>query len=460
MKKLILSLIIYVIACLSQAHYVDAFASQDEVAIGEEKITNLPVLTKTLAVGESGTEVAALQEILIKTGYLTLSTGPTGYYGPKTVAAVKLFQSEYGIQTTGIVGPQTLVTINNPSTTTPATTTTTGSGETNTSTVNSTGTTSYGTYTFTEKLGLGSKGPEVVKLQKFLADRKLFDGAPTGYFGFQTKEALFKYQRMNKIGEFGSIGTKTLSVLNTGKVNEAPDISEQGVFSSSGVTTTANPGTIQTQGTGSITLTITPASAISKGARWQISGKTDVYESGKTAVGLTPGNYTITFKPIMSHIKPKDISVTVTGDTVTTATGVYVPAYDILEQVAFVKQGTNDIRYKICLNPLIYPTPTFNTTDKTIQVALPWKNSSSFSIPFSQLFTQSVTILPSQLCGTSMPFTFQYSFNYILSTFPPFGMNAATFPSSYVIPSYIPGYVLPLTSDFTIDPAFTGSPGM
>ncbi len=458
MKKFTIAIVLFVSIFIVGIQKTQALAVQDEVLYGENQIIKAPILKKTLKFEETGEEVAKLQNMLIETGYLILPAGPTGYYGPKTVAAVKLFQLENNIQSTGIVGPQTLTTIN-AFTTTPPSTTTSGAGTSTVATTppNTTPTATGGTYVFTEKLGIGSKGPEVTKLQKFLAEKKLFEGPPTGYFGFQTKEALFKYQRINKVGEFGSIGTKTLSMLNTGKIEEVLDISQRGTPVAS---TSATQSGTAVAGTGSVTVTITPESALTKGAKWQISGKTETYTSGTTLSGLTPGAHTITFTPIMSHIKPKDISITVTADTNTAVSGVYVPAYDILEQTAFIKQWTDDIRYKLCLNPLVYPTPTLNTSEKTLQVTMPWKNNFPFTTFFKSSFTQSVTIPTGQLCGTSMPFTFQYSFNYKFSTFPPFGMGAVTYPSSYVEPDFTPGTVMPLLSNLTIDPAFTGSPGI
>lgn len=454
MKKLITTIVLFTSIFMVGIHKIQALAVQDEVLIGENQMLKPPFLKKTLKIGEADEEVTKLQEILIETGYLVIPK-TTGYYGPKTAAAVKLFQQENNIESTGAVGPQTLETLNTfVNTPTPITGTGTSAPQTSAS---SSSEPAGGSYTFTEKLGLGSKGAEVIKLQKFLASKKLFDGPPSGYFGFQTKEALLKYQRMNKVGEFGSIGTKTLSMLNTGKIEEILDISQREV-PVSGVSATQSGTAIA--GTGSATVTITPESALVKGAKWQIDGKTETYTSGTVLSGLTPGAHTITFTPIMSHIKPKDIQITISADTDTPVTGAYTPAYDILEQVAFVKEGTENIRYKICLNPLIYTTPSLNTSEKVVQVTMPWKNSSSFAIFFYSSFIQSVVIPAGQLCGTSMPFTFQYSFNYKLSTFPPFGMGAATFPSSYIKPDFTSGTVMPLLSNLTIDPTFTGSPGM
>jgi peptidoglycan hydrolase-like protein with peptidoglycan-binding domain len=59
--------------------------------------------------GDRGSEVQKLQEALVQLGYLTqadINTGP-GIFGPKTEAAVKRFQAEHHVPTTGYFGPQT-----------------------------------------------------------------------------------------------------------------------------------------------------------------------------------------------------------------------------------------------------------------------------------------------------------------------------------------------------------------
>lgn len=59
----------------------------------------------TLKFGSKGAEVTKLQTQLKQMGYYSYSV--TGYYGSITKAAVKKFQAEKGISTTGTVGPQT-----------------------------------------------------------------------------------------------------------------------------------------------------------------------------------------------------------------------------------------------------------------------------------------------------------------------------------------------------------------
>lgn len=67
--------------------------------------------TRDLGVGASGADVTELQAILIASGYLAIP-GPTGWYGPMTQMAVKLYQSAHGISFTGYAGPLTRAALN------------------------------------------------------------------------------------------------------------------------------------------------------------------------------------------------------------------------------------------------------------------------------------------------------------------------------------------------------------
>lgn len=67
--------------------------------------TSHPVLKE----GASGPDVVTLQQDLVKAGF---SPGPIdGSFGPKTLAAVKAFQSSKGLVADGIVGPLTWATL-------------------------------------------------------------------------------------------------------------------------------------------------------------------------------------------------------------------------------------------------------------------------------------------------------------------------------------------------------------
>ena len=68
-----------------------------------------PVPPRNLGMGSHGDDVLSLQKFLAEDPTLLSSDSTTGFFGPKTMAAVKLFQSRHGVTTapTGFVGPMT-----------------------------------------------------------------------------------------------------------------------------------------------------------------------------------------------------------------------------------------------------------------------------------------------------------------------------------------------------------------
>ena len=65
---------------------------------------------KDLYYGMANTDVYALQKFLVSNGFGSFT--PTGFFGEKTLLAVRLFQSKYGIQKTGYVGVLTRAKLN------------------------------------------------------------------------------------------------------------------------------------------------------------------------------------------------------------------------------------------------------------------------------------------------------------------------------------------------------------
>ena len=61
---------------------------QIQLGGGSSAGTVATTFTQDLTVGSRGTQVSALQQILISGGYLTAVTAPTGYFGLATKAAV------------------------------------------------------------------------------------------------------------------------------------------------------------------------------------------------------------------------------------------------------------------------------------------------------------------------------------------------------------------------------------
>ena len=65
--------------------------------------STIPMFSRSLSLGDQGSDVTALQQFLVSQGYL--HAVPTGYFGPLTEAAVQAFQTAQGIVSSGT--PQT-----------------------------------------------------------------------------------------------------------------------------------------------------------------------------------------------------------------------------------------------------------------------------------------------------------------------------------------------------------------
>jgi peptidoglycan hydrolase-like protein with peptidoglycan-binding domain len=67
--------------------------------------------TRTLLLGDRGTDVSALQQILEAQGFFTYPT-VTGYFGPITEAALAAYQTARGLEPAGYAGPLTRALLN------------------------------------------------------------------------------------------------------------------------------------------------------------------------------------------------------------------------------------------------------------------------------------------------------------------------------------------------------------
>ena len=117
MRKIFLSL-----ALLSSLVWNNSYATTTaEVVTGDTTINQLntysPKLsavctkfTRSFGFGSRGSDVSALQTLLIKKGYL--STNPTGYFGMMTKEALIKFQSGNGVRGTGYMGELSKVIAN------------------------------------------------------------------------------------------------------------------------------------------------------------------------------------------------------------------------------------------------------------------------------------------------------------------------------------------------------------
>ena len=76
--------------------------------------------------------------------------------------------------------------------------------------------------------------------------------------------------------------------------------------------------------TGSLNVTISPASAITAGAKWKVDGG-KLQNSGATVTNLSLGSHTVSFSTISGWVTPANQTITVSANSTTTASGFYVP---------------------------------------------------------------------------------------------------------------------------------------
>lgn len=139
--------------------------------------------------GSRGASVAELQSLL--NTYTNAKLPVTGFYGPRTVAAVKVFQRSQGIAQTGRQYRLTTEALNR-----------IACGEAK---------------TFSTTLKRGYRGPAVVALQQFL-NTKANTGYPvpvTGFFGPRTEAAVKAFQVAQGIPATGKVWTRTLAAMNS-----------------------------------------------------------------------------------------------------------------------------------------------------------------------------------------------------------------------------------------------------
>ena len=172
-------------------------------AIGADAQVALPELpgsTGLLKIGSYGAEVSALQSRLITLNFLTGSVD--GKYGTQTATAVTRFQRANSLKADGIAGSQTITALysataisNNPA----QPTVPPQSAEED----------------ITQILKVGSKGPEVISLQRRLIDLKYLSGNADGIYGPGTALAVKEFQTKNKLSADGIAGKDTITRLNS-----------------------------------------------------------------------------------------------------------------------------------------------------------------------------------------------------------------------------------------------------
>ncbi|MFA6338806.1 MAG: peptidoglycan-binding protein [Candidatus Paceibacterota bacterium] len=137
------------------------------------------IFNNSLNIGDKGTDVSSLQQILKDKGYFSHSI--TGYFGSVTQESVKKFQQANNLETVGSVGPLTRDLLNNLT-------------QSNTP----------------RPLHIGLSGNDVSELQQFLKIIGLYTYPTiTGYFGEITKVAVTNFQKVRGIEPIGIVGPQT-----------------------------------------------------------------------------------------------------------------------------------------------------------------------------------------------------------------------------------------------------------
>ena len=107
-------------------------------------------------------------------------------------------------------------------------------------------------------------------------------------------------------------------------------------------TTNSTSGTYVTAPTtGSLQVTINPAGAVSAGAQWQVDGGT-FQDSGAILSGLSPGDHTISFKPVSGWSTPTNQIMPVTAGTTNATSGTYTaPALQLASASSVKAHGSS-----------------------------------------------------------------------------------------------------------------------
>jgi peptidoglycan hydrolase-like protein with peptidoglycan-binding domain len=146
----------------------------------------MPTLLKR---GSRGAAVKSLQQELNSVLRPSPGLSPDGVFGPKTESAVKAFQRQVGITVDGIVGPNTRQRL----------------------------ATSRPPVSQSNALRLGSRGPEVKRLQQLLNQKSPAGPrlAADGVFGARTQRAVQNYQRHASLAVDGVAGQQTFGSLES-----------------------------------------------------------------------------------------------------------------------------------------------------------------------------------------------------------------------------------------------------
>ncbi len=158
----------------------------------KEKLYSEDVVVKAMNYGERSDEVKAIQERLATLGYMAAEDS-TGYYGDKTLAAVKRFQERNGLIADGAIGPETKNRI-------------------------------LSSDAQANAWILGTSGDEVQRIQDRLIELKYMKKS-TGYFGSDTEKAVKAFQERNGLTADGKVGAQTSAVLFSSDAKKAASTS-------------------------------------------------------------------------------------------------------------------------------------------------------------------------------------------------------------------------------------------
>jgi cell wall-associated NlpC family hydrolase len=174
--------------------------------------SNLP-----LVYGDRGPLVATVERDLTQLGYYHGAID--GIFGPEVYAGVETFQQAHGLKTTGKIGSKVLSELIQAT-----------QPKTNASASLAAPPPPAG------YLYLGSKGAEVLTLQKDLATLGYYTGNATGYYGEVTLKAVVAYQEAQGLPDHGYVGALTLAALSKSLAAQGQ---ENSLVSRGGISTTA-----------------------------------------------------------------------------------------------------------------------------------------------------------------------------------------------------------------------------
>ena len=188
----------------------------------------------TLRKGDSGDDVAQLQEALSSLGYFTAKVD--GNYGDATVAAVKAFQKANGLTEDGSAGEETQKILYG------------GKAKAKASATAKPTATPKATATpapASSVLKKGATGSDVKELQAKLIELGYLKGTADGVYGSKTVAAVKAFQQANKLSADGVAGEKTLTTLKGS--SGASSSSSSATASAAKSTTSSRPSAARVQ---------------------------------------------------------------------------------------------------------------------------------------------------------------------------------------------------------------------